>query len=88
MFFDCKGTIHNSLIFITKLYTVLVVIERILYSRKCRPQDKYKAIPLFTSHVKQYYNKPGNWIQDLTKAIQSPKFNMEEYLGEYIKYMN
>ena len=51
-------------------------------------QDKYKTIPLFTSHINGYYNKPGNWIQDFTKEIQSPQFNMENYLGEFKTYMN
>jgi hypothetical protein len=51
-------------------------------------QDKYKTIPLFSSHVNGYYNKPGSWIHDLTTEIQNPKFNMEEYLGEFKTYMN
>ncbi len=51
-------------------------------------QDKYKAIPLFTSHVNGYYSKPGNWIQNFTQAIQTPRFNMVDYLGEFNTYMN
>ncbi|MEI6139799.1 MAG: DUF932 domain-containing protein [Mariniphaga sp.] len=51
-------------------------------------QDKYNTIPLFSSHINGYYNKPGNWIQNFTAEIQSPKFIMEEYLGEFISYLN
>jgi len=51
-------------------------------------QEEYKTIPLFSSHINGYYNKPGNWIQEFTEEIQRPQFNMEEYLGEFKTYMN
>ncbi|MEI7422009.1 MAG: DUF932 domain-containing protein [Prolixibacteraceae bacterium] len=51
-------------------------------------QQDYKTIPLFSSHINSYYNKPGDWIQDFTLEIQSQKFNMEEYLGEFKTYLN
>jgi hypothetical protein len=48
----------------------------------------YGIIPFYQANVNRYYNKSGEWTKDFVSAIQKKGFKMENYLGDFTKYLN
>lgn len=51
-------------------------------------QEEYNNLPMYSTRVNDYYYRISNWVVDFTELAEKRDFRIDNYLKDYIKYIN